>query len=374
MIGFLLVSALGLGISSYLRKSSTTLRDNDLSETNRQKLQLIQKQLREELQQAVFLNPSCTENPAPNRPVSTTCSSLKVRGGVMPFPGADLDDLENAADMSPPLNLTVTASSLTGPSDGLRIVSYGFQGSFNCPLNRARAVNPSSTAGQAVGAERLWADLSCAPVLEVGGLYVLTEVFDTNLASGAATELIPYSNLFQITALTVSGSEVQVDLASVDNRFNQIGGLGLSGFTNSARIYPVRIIEWAVTEGNSSMEAGLYRRELAPSAANMSGDANWTLVDPNVEGVHFSYTTVTPTSVQEYTRTLNGIGSSPVSTFDDGVEDIVGVAPRVVIRSPIPRNDGQLYSNPLVADSTPDSHPRVESKFTVELRNSKYQN
>ena len=263
MITFLILSALGMGVTQFLKKSTGTATDSQGSEENRQRLQLITKTLKEDLQQAVFLNPSCAENPAPNpaSAINTPCSDVSVRGGVQPYPGTALSTISALSSLSPPANLEAATSSLAILTDSLRILSYDFTGSFNCRLNRGRAINPSQTAGQGSGAERLWADSSCSALLgatSVGRLFILSEVFDTDTSSAATTDLIPYSNLFQITAYSDLGTELQIDVQSFNNRFNQIGGLARSGFSNRARIYPVKFIEWSYDDGSGDQAAGLY--------------------------------------------------------------------------------------------------------------------
>lgn len=375
MIALLVISAIGMGITRYLKKTASVARDSQGTEENRQKIQMISKLLREDLQQAVYLNPSCTTNAAPNSssPINTPCSDIQVRAGIQPYPGTNLSTIDALSVLTPPANLESATNALGVANDSLRILRYDFTGSFNCRLNRSTAVrptNPSQTSGTGSGAERLWADSTCNGLLSVGGLYVITEVFDTDLNSTASTDLVPYSNLFQITALTDTGSDLQIDAASSNNRFNQVGGLGRSGYSNKARIYPVKFIEWSYDDGSGSQAAGLYRREIDPTSANLLGYGSWKLIDPTVIGLQFYPLTVTTTTPVVHQRTMQFDGN----VNNNGLEDIKGVSPRIVIQGDKIQSTEKTFDNPLTSAVETGKFPISDTKFFVEMRNTEIRN
>lgn len=176
-----------------------------------------------------------------------------------------------------------------------------------------------------------------------------------------------YSNVFQITALTdlggasTSPDQLQVDAQSSSSIFNQSGGLALSGFSSAARIFPIKLVEWAVQPGE-----GLYRREIIPTQSSLNGYGQWNLVQADVEGIQFFPITATTTSIVEHERTMQFTSDSS----NNGIEDIVGVSVRMVVKAQKPATDGTLYDNPLTAAVENDPYPRQEQKFFVDMQNA----
>lgn len=367
MIAFLILSALGLGITQYLKKQQMSMRDATATGMNRQQMTLLEKTLRDDLQQIAYLNPSCIENPAPNVTVSTACSDLQIRGAITPYPGTELSTMTSLANYQPPANLSDSPGSLSSPYDALRILRFNFHGSFNCRLNRSHPMNPSTTAGQGMGAERFWVDSDCENQLALNGLYLITDVFDTDPNTTSADDLVPYSNLIQITALSVTaGVETQVDAASLNNRFNQQGGLGLSGFTARARLFPVKFIEYAYQPDGGSTARGIYRREINPGPSDSLGIQSWQLIEPDADGLQFYPVTIPSTGAVEHNRTMQ----FSADVQNNGLEDIRGVSPRIVLKAAQARADGSRFDNPMTATNENDFYLRTESKFFVGMRNS----
>lgn len=369
MISMLIVSALGLGIATYMKTNQSTMRESDLTELNRQKTQMVQLLMSQDLQHVVALRPACTDDspPNPSFTVSTACSSVPVRSGITPLPGLTKTDVDSLAVMTVPSNWDDDVANLTGESDAVRVLVYDFEDSFSCPLDQSLDENPSQTAGAAVGAETLWVDWSCNGLLEIGRLYIITQTFDSNTSTNDDSDLVSYSNLFQITDL-VPTTDVRVEISarSASNRFNQVGGLGRSGFGNTARIYPVKLVEYAFEPEGGTGDRGLYRREIRPTSTDTLGYGDWRLVMPDADGLTFNWLTTTDSAVTEYERTLSGMSGVE---DDDGVEDIVSVLPRFVLRSSIARNDGVTYDNPLTSVTESDHYPRTDVRFMVEMRN-----
>lgn len=277
----------------------------------------------------------------------------------MPVPAGSKTTMHTATNtLGLPSNLQVATSSLTGNSDSLRLVLYDFSTPMNCKLNHYRATNPSATAGIGLGAERFWTLRSgCNGNLVVGRLYVMMEAIGTEV----------YSNVFQITGVTdlggnsTSTDQLQVDVASSNSIFNQQGGLGLSGFSAAARVYPVKLVEWAHENGQ-----GLYRREIVPTASNLNGYGSWNLLSEAVEGIQFYPVTVTTTSIIEHQRTMQ-FTADPNNT---DVHNIRGLSVRVVIKSSKAANDQVVYDNPLTSAVEDDHIPRQEMKFYVDSENT----
>jgi hypothetical protein len=359
-IGMLLTSMLGLGVTQYMKKTNVTLRGTDISDDLRTSLNLVEKKLMDDIKQAAKVYPSCDTNQATSA-ATTTCSSLKIRGAFTPLPGVDQADVNALTTFALPANLTSAPSSLAKTSDALRIVQYDFSQTFDCRLNSSHTggANPSTTAGTASGAERMWASWdACHSKLAVGKLYVLLQTF------GPSSAPVAFGNIFQITTLTDAGvrpanNDIQIDLVSTSNLYNQPGGMGLSSYTSSARIYPVKLVEWAV-----GATGGLYRREIKPSSTDLTGYQAWTVIQGNVESLQFHTLTI-GTDVTEHIRTMQYTADANTN----GIEDIRGVLPWIVIKSNKPSQDGTTYDNPQTASAENDLYQRKDVKFFIQMKN-----
>jgi hypothetical protein len=353
MIVILLTSALGIGITSYMKKNQSGMRSADLNDEIRSSGEYLRKKLMDDLQPLVFVNPSCATNlPTGATNITVPCSDIKIRGGITPLPGALKADVEAMSDFAVPGNLTASVSSLTNSSDAIRLVQYDFTNAVNCRISRTHAggPNPSTTA------ERMWFPVSsCNSILQVGKLYALIE--NISPTTNATTA---FANIFQVTDKSTVSGEIQIDAVSSGNRFNQVGGLGLSGFSNQARVFPVKMVEWAAAPD------GIYRREIIPSSSDMIGFQPWVKIQSNVEGIIFKPLTNTSAGPIEHNRTMNF--NSEAS--NDGIEDILGVSPFFVIKSARATQEaGQVFDNPLTAAVENDAFPRMPMKFFVSMRN-----
>lgn len=363
-IALLIVSFLGIAMANYLRKSNVNMSSSDASSELHSHLSVLQKMLTEDIRQAAYINPSCATNPASSS-ATTSCSNLKIRGGIMPMPGTTASAIDELTNFDLPSNLEYSTSALSESSDALRLVVFNFSDSTNCRLNPYKTSNPSSTSGTATGAERFWTlREGCSTILSTGGLYIIMEAFDDDSTI--------YSNVFQVTALTdlggtaTSSDQLQIDAASTNNLYNQVGGLGLSGFTSNARIYPIKIIEWAFESGTGLSGPGLYRREISPSSSDLQGYGTWNLVQSSMDGIQFFPVTMTSTSVVEHQRTMQFTSD----TANNGIEDILGVSVRVVLKSSKATSTGGPYDNPLTSTVEGDQYPRLETKFFINARNT----
>ena len=353
MISLLIVSFLGLSYTYVMKKNQTAIRSSDNESSLSTELSLVRKTLEADLRQVAMVYPSCTGNPG--TPATTTlCTSIKVASGYMPLPGMELTDVSALSNFSVPAHYNATTSSLTKSSDALRIVVYNLSGAFNCRLNGYRSPNPSTTA-----LERLWPlRQGCTGNLAVGGLYVAAEDMGTRV----------FSEIFQITALSDLGGvatsvdQLQVDANSASNNFNPVGGLGNSGFSNAARIFPVKMIEWAYQTGQ-----GLFRRDIIPSQTNMTGYGTWRLISSSIEGIQFFPVTITATGAVQHNRTMQLTGD----TANNGVEDIRGVNVRYVVKSSKANADDVTYDNPITAAAENDHYPRQEALFYVDFPNTR---
>lgn len=361
------MSSLGMGFATYMKKQNVQMRGTDISEDLRNAGMLTQKKLSEDIKQAAFLYPSCDVNQASSA-ATTACSSLKIRSDITPIPAATKEDLDALTDFTLSADLSTATGSLTKATDALRLAVFNYSGTYNCKLNAKHVgANPSTTSGTSAGAERLFLERdACNGKVAVGSLFMIVQSFGT-------TSIRTYANVFQITALTNLGTvpgasnyETQVDALSTNNIYNQPGGLGLSGFTSEARIYPIKLVEWAV--GNTG---GLYRREIIPSSGDLTGKQAWSLMQSSVEGVQFGYVTASTTQSWIHNRTMaftNDADANGVRN-NNGLEDIRGVTPWFVIKSSRSAQDGKTYDNPLTASVEADAFARKDFKFFVEVRN-----
>jgi len=148
MIALLIMSSLGLGVANFMRRSTANLKSGSISDEMQTRATLVNKLLKNDISQAVYLNVSCAGNPA-NGSATVSCSDIKVRGGITPLPGMNKDDVNGLSGFGLPANLTANSSSLPEINDGIRILQFDLSSSYNCRLyaNHIGAANPSITAG-----------------------------------------------------------------------------------------------------------------------------------------------------------------------------------------------------------------------------------
>lgn len=331
MVALLIVSALGISITQFMRKQSTSLKESTSSRSLERENALISTFLRNDIAQAVYLNPACDDSLSG---ASMDCDLVPYRAGIMPIPGTSKESLNSISSYGLPSNLY--DSSFSYVSDALRILEYDFEGQFDCTLDRSIANNPpTSTESFTVSAD-------CASQLETGKIYVMVEEINSTL----------YSNVFQITDISGTDIEISSSATSDSPLFNQVGGLGDSGFSNEARIFPVRIVELAV-----SSSGGLYRRITSPSSSDSSGIGSWKAINDRVETVQYFYT---DDSSVEYYRALTS-GVDPVT--------IRGVSPWFVTRASTTSRDSDLVDNPMTSAVENDKYERNQVRFFVAMHN-----
>lgn len=345
MIAGLIFSALGLSISIYLKQNQTQLSTSDASEELRSASRVIEKVLKDQFQQIAFINPICDTN-APTGVASVAlCSNLKVFSGVIPYPGKQQSHMQAASDFALPGTLETGDSTLDSSNDAIRFAQFDFEAGFNCPLDPSVTDNPSTSS------HLLYADPSCLGQLENNRLYVLVQDFNG----------VQYSNVFQITALTES-TNVEIQYNESTSIYNQIDTLGESGFNSSARIYPIYFVDYAVDP-----DKGLMTREIRPSSSDLTGmNSNWVRLYKEVEGMQFEYLTVLTSGVDLHTRTMDFVADES----GDGVEDIKGVIPRLIIKSKTPSKGIEGNDNPLTLAFENDEYKRFDQKFFVMLKNT----
>lgn len=356
LIALLIVSFLAIASTNFLRSSSIRLADEQKISQNSESSILLQKKLMDDLKNIVSLNPACADNP-PSTFISGACSELKVIAGITPLPASSREDLDELTDFLPSESVEAGAS-LSKSTDAIRLLLYDFTGSFNCKLNprHTSTPNPSRSIGTGLGDERLWAHPQCASLLQVGSVYILTEEI----------EGIVFSNLFQITAMSTvnlpdSTQEIQIDTRSSSSLWNQRFGLGAYGYSSAARIYPVKIVEWAVSDSG-----GLWRREIRPSATDLTGKLAWNLVAEDIESMQFYYLTGSGSSFLTHHRQL----SFNSDVDHNGTEDIRGLTPHLVIKGREATNSANaIFDNPHTETVENDRYPRSELSFFASIIN-----
>jgi len=371
MIALATISVLGIGLSKYIKQSQKAMRDSLPMSSASGTSTLIKKRLAQDLQEVAFLRPSCEEKPAPSVDVDRPCADIKVQSGFMIYPGASKTTMTSLTSLSQPDNLEADASSLDFESDAIRIALFDYNDSFNCSLKKGGTVNPS-VEDEVGSGEILRAGPECEGLIQEGQVYAIVEMFDLDPYSPSADDLSPYANVFQVTDLEVEEDvEVRITALSTNNLFNQPGGLGLSGFSEYARIYPIKFVEWAVHDGSSGQSAGLYRRELSPTAGQLSSFGEWTLIEPTIEAIQFYPATISVGSFTQHNRTM---AFDATDSFNDGMEDIRGVGIRMIVKSSTPTSDATTYDNPLTAAVEADQYPRSDSSFFIDFRNAEVMN
>lgn len=360
-VSLLLVSAMGLGISNYLSKNTKNLSSSDTLRELDQDVRLVNRQLTEDIRQAVFINPSCLGN-ALSSSTSINCSSIIIRGGVTPLPATNKSDLNVNSDFSLPSNLEVDVDNLTKETDAVRLALFDFDDQFDCALYKDESVQPINPSQST---EELYLDSDCVSKISAGKIYIIVEPSSDNSTV--------YSNVFQITSITDSSGYLTVETSSISNKYNQAGGLGLSGFTSQSRIFPIKLVEYAVDQTN----LGLYRREISPTSQDMTGLGSWKVVNSKVEGIHFHPITVTSAGATEHNRSMilgadiDGNGTIDITDPEnnDGIEDIRGLSPRLVLRSSSETNSEIGTDNPMTSAVESDNYGRRELKFFAGLKN-----
>jgi len=345
MIALLLVSSLALLMTNYFKKSSGNLSESDRANSLESEAQMTTKLLGDEIRQVVYLNPSCVGNPMVGG-VSLACVNVIVRGGIIPLPGASQEDVNALTVFSSPANLVDDPATLTDDNDAVRLVL--FDEDVDCSLDRAIVSNPSDTS------ERLWVNpTACANELKLGQLYVIMETVGAEV----------FSNLFQITAIDNVASPSQIDIASTASLFNHVGGLGIAGYSNVARIYSVKLVEYAA----STASQGLWRREIKPTGAALTGPGVWLPLQNKVENLQFMPLTVTTTGPISHNRTMQ----FTANTRNNGLEDLRGISPRVVLKSDRPEPTATVYDNPITTSLVENDHfSRRELNFFISMFNT----
>lgn len=343
MIALLLVSSLGLLLTNYLRNSSRNMASADRSGELRDQTLITNKLVSDDLIQAVYLNPSCADNPA-RATATLDCDEVIIKGGITPFPGYSQEDMDLLVDFQVPSNLEDDPGLLTDDNDAIRVVL--FHENIDCPLDTTTANNPSDSS------EKLWVDsAACANEIKPGQLYMILETVDS----------VVYSNVFQVTAVDDETTPNEIDISSSTSIFNPTGGLGIAGYSNRARLYSVKLVELAV----SSVDEGLFRREVVPTASDLTGFTAWVQIQPLVENLQFFPLTLTTAGAVTHTRTMQFDSDEN----NDGLEDIRGVSPRVVLKSSRSDPSGTLFDNPITSVSEDDPFPRAELNFYVSMFN-----
>ena|GEM_PF-2211015 len=344
MVSLLLLSAMMLGFSTYIKKNESHLKLADISQNVRQGSNVAENLLKRDLQQVVYINPSCIDNAPTGVTVTAQCSNIKIRGGLTPYPGYLKSDMAALTDFSLPGTLTANYQELPYDSDAIRIALFNFSDGFNCPLDSSVSDNPSTIS------DNLWATSECSGLLSSGKLYILVEAFDDQV----------YANIFQVTSLTES-TNVHITAQSGSSLFNQTDSLGTSGFDSNARIYPVKLVEYA-----DDPSQGLMRREITPGPNDLNGYQNWIVAEGDVESIQFSPVTILSTGAKTHNRTMDFTSDND----NNGVEDIRGVSPHYVVKSATASTEGQTFDNPLTAVIENDHFPRYENEFFVLMRNA----
>ena len=341
-IAILIVSALGLSLSQYLRRNSEALLQSDRGRQIDQETDQVSNRLSRIFQDVAFLNPPCVDNPA-NSNSTINCSVIKVRGGITPLPAWEWSDLNAQSSFQPSANLTGDPASFENLNDAVRVIKYNFSGSsFDCSLDSSVAVNPS------VSEEKLWVDSSCASLLRRNQIYMLAEQF-----SGVA-----FSTLFQVT--DISGN--QIGTSSAGGPINQVGGLGLSGFTSAARVFPVRLEEYALKVDDST----LLRREVLPNETSRYGFGPWEVYLAGIESIQFWPVTVVASGPIQHQRSM----SFSSDAANNGVEDIRGVIPWFVSKGSSESAGSNLSTdNPFTAEVETDGLQRSQRRFFVKMMN-----
>lgn len=345
LITAFLVSSLALGLSIYMKRSGLELRSSDLSENLRAQIDQAQNQLKNDIRQIVYINPSCDENAPADRAVSTACSEIIIKAGFTPYPGESRQAMNARFDLEVSDRTDVAATELSFMSDAARLVLFDFEETYFCRLDENVVLNPSPDDDYAMTAS------SDCPELQLGGLYVIMEDMGNQI----------FSNLFQITALSGGGGSPYVITAAFEGIFNQSAPLGASGFTNQAQIFPVYLVELAV-----ATDGGLYRRELRPHASDFDGYGNWALVNSLVEALQFSFVTLPETGVKNYVRTLDFSGSD----LDQQLSDLRGLSTHIVLKSEKSHPKQTGSDNPLTAAIENDGYARKDSHLYINFRNA----
>lgn len=338
-VAMLVLSALGLGVASYLKKQNIVLTTSSQSGALDKQMNIVAQAIRDEIRQAVYLNPACADIYSG---ATINCSNLEVRGGITPLPGASRQTVDGFNDLAPPSNLE--SSNFSFESDAIRIVQFNLSNEFDCALDRDVADNPSSSD------EELTVSSDCTDKLSVGQIYILVEEINS----------VIYSNVFQATAINTTTNVVSI--ASDGNLYNQLGGLGVSGFSNEARIFPIKIVELAI----DSADGGLYKREITPDDSDLDGYQSWVKLFPNVESLQFFPLTSTTGGAIEHARGM----AFTVDEDNDGIEDIRGVSPWFVLKSGTASLDANVnVDNPITSSVESDKYARENRKFFVSMYN-----
>lgn len=351
----LLLSTLGLGIANYLKNQRQQLSDSELKSGITSNSSLVSKTLARDIKQAVALKPSCDDTSG----VAADCDQIVVRGGITPLPSLDRDGVSALNFYGVPGNIGDAPNTLAD-NDAVRILLFDFEEEFDCPLDIEEEDNPDPAV------RSIYLDSTCQAAITnsnqgVGQLYIIVGLIGNTM----------YSNLFQVTGhnANVDNYEIQYSTQAGANDFNQTPNLSASGFPNGARIFPVKLVEYALHSDDNT----LYRREISPQDGDMSGVGAWVAVQEDIENLQFWPLSIAANtgSVIEHQRSMQFSGiTTPDDPGNDGIEDIRGISPRFVMRSGTEYSSEAIeIDNPITSAVESDGFDRKEVKFYVSLIN-----
>jgi hypothetical protein len=146
--------------------------------------------------------------------------------------------------------------------------------------------------------------------------------------------------------------------SSSGNLFNQVGGLGDTGFSGGV-LFKVKVFEYAPSADGST----LARRQLTGNLQHdLNGLSSWLggVIARNLEGVQFGFRTAN----REHSRYID-FSSDPSA---NGLADIRAVTLRAVSRSKTPDNHlSGVFDNPLTSLVEADGYLREELRFITTL-------
>lgn len=340
MIAVLIVSAIGLSLTSFFKKSAKGLRESELNSDLSQGEILATRMISDDISQAVAFESACQGN---NPTSGVLCSDVPIHGSISPLSGLNKTDVEGLTYWSLPPSATTPANALGFHSDALRVMI--FEDTTPCLLNSNRNDNPEA------GTQMIYAAPDCAGLAE-GKIYIITQNLGT----------VTFSDVFQIESLTENaGVEFEIDTGA-GGTYGVAGSYGNMGYTNEAVIYPVMMVEYAV----DGTDGGLFRRTHEPTAGDLAGKTDWVEISPNVESLQFTYYTSPATGPKFHSRTVD---------FDDvdgdrSIGDILGVQPHLITISSTESEEDAVYDNPLTVAAENDHFPRNETIFFVEMVNT----
>lgn len=402
LVGMLLSAFVFVGIFQYFRSSHRGFEDSQVKTQLSSSMNLVEQKLLQDIQSAIHLNSFCTGRPDRN-PVDlvavgdgfielAACSDLRIQGGLIPVPGATKSEMEESVQFRIQPGLSENVLS-TRASDGLRLITLDHElSSSGC---RVYATN--DLRNPVANVEALLVSTNDDPncrrttaggIIEPGRFYILSQAFQRGSITHVASSLVEISAVsgegdlvsfltseaafvdpqsaqnnnnipISIAAENPQGM-VLLSLNSGQSAINLPGGPALMGFRSgfmpearsSARLLPAKIIELA-WEGRGGSLGQLQRREiykLNGHQAQMASD--WEVVSASVESLHVHGLT---SSVQLGRAPLWSVGDPSA----DGLEDLMGLRLKVVLRSQkeFPRQEAR--PNPYLQTPTGQFHREI---------------